>query len=134
MARLKDLSSRREDFAFETTLASRVFAPWIRAPQADGYLFWLVFLALPDPEMAVARVDERVASGGHPVDHAVIRRRFDRGIRNFFELYAPIADAWWLYDNSGPVEPVIVAHCASGDRTPVVKRRDVWESLGRMAR
>ena len=29
LARLKQLAARRADFAFETTLASRSFAPWI---------------------------------------------------------------------------------------------------------
>jgi len=31
LARLKELAATRQDFAFETTLASRSFAPWIRS-------------------------------------------------------------------------------------------------------
>jgi predicted ABC-type ATPase len=30
LARLKELAARRVDFAFETTLATRSFAPWLR--------------------------------------------------------------------------------------------------------
>src|SRR5712691_6388121 len=48
LARLDELARRRETFAFETTLASRSFAPWLRARRADGYDVYLIFLWLPD--------------------------------------------------------------------------------------
>src|SRR4051794_8354678 len=53
LARIKGLAETRESFAFETTLASRSFAPWISGLIAGGYDFGLVFLWLPSPEMAV---------------------------------------------------------------------------------
>jgi hypothetical protein len=37
--RVRELARERRDFAFETTLASRSFAPWLRNLQADGYTF-----------------------------------------------------------------------------------------------
>jgi predicted ABC-type ATPase len=37
LARLRTLASARQNFAFETTLASRTFAPWLRQLKADGY-------------------------------------------------------------------------------------------------
>ncbi len=36
-ARLRELASQRIDFAFETTLASRSFAPWLRELRDSGY-------------------------------------------------------------------------------------------------
>lgn len=42
LKRLKDLATARASFAFETTLASRSFAPWISQLIADGYEFHLV--------------------------------------------------------------------------------------------
>lgn len=51
-----------------------------------------MFLWLPSPDIAVARVAERVRLGGHDVPQATIRRRYRAGIRNFFELY----QANWL--------------------------------------
>jgi len=67
-----------------------------------------VFLSLPSAEMAVARVSGRVAQGGHAIPEAVVRRRFDAGLRNFKHLYKPVVDAWVHYDNSGSV-PVLIA-------------------------
>ena len=61
----------------------------------------LIFLRLPTPEDAIARVARRVSEGGHDVPEAVIRRRFHAGWRNFEEIYRELVDAWAVYDNSG---------------------------------
>ena len=34
------------------------------------------------------------------VRRANVRRRFDRSIKNFLALYRPLADSWFLFDNS----------------------------------
>jgi predicted ABC-type ATPase len=60
LQRLHHLTAQRADVAFETTLASRTFAPWIKALVAEGYAFRLIFLWLPSAEMAVNRVRDRV--------------------------------------------------------------------------
>jgi predicted ABC-type ATPase len=39
----------------------------------------------------------------------IIRRRFRAGIKNFFELYRPLADNWSVYDNSTGPMPSLVA-------------------------
>jgi predicted ABC-type ATPase len=100
--RIHELARQRVDFAFETTLASRSFAPWIRRLSKEGYRIELVFIWLASPDLAVARVASRVRSGGHSVPEPIIRRRFDRGLQNFLQLYRPLADAWHLIDSSGP--------------------------------
>ena len=106
--RLHQLAGDGEDFAFETTLASRSFAPWIEKLKIHGYRFHLVFLTLPSPELAVERVAERVRLGGHNVPVETIRRRYFAGIRNFFDLFQPLADSWRIYDNS-VTEPSLIA-------------------------
>lgn len=101
LARLKWLAAARADFAFETTLASRTFAPWLRGLVESGYRAHLVFVSLWTPELAVSRVAERVRLGGHDVPEGTIRRRHAAGLRNFFELYGPLELSWQLFDNSG---------------------------------
>jgi predicted ABC-type ATPase len=34
------------------------------------------------------------------VPEHIIRRRYIKGVNNFFNLYRPLADTWVLYDNS----------------------------------
>lgn len=97
----------RESFAFETTLAGRGYARLIPQWQAAGYQVKLIFLKLLNPDEAVARVAERVRQGGHSIPENVIRRRFRAGLENLEMLYAPLVDAWVLYDNSGDA-PVLL--------------------------
>ena len=109
LERLHYLAEERIDFAFETTLASRSFAPWIAKLKQTGYTFHLVFLWLPNADFAVARIAERVRMGGHGVPEGTIRRRYKKGIRNFFQLYRPLSNTWRMYDNSEPTWPRLVA-------------------------
>lgn len=120
LARMKELARLRRDFAFETTMASRTFAPWLSGLRRDGYRVDLVFLWLPTPRLAVERVKERVRMGGHDVPEEVIRRRYASGLRNFFGLYRPLADAWRFYDNSGRSPRLVALHGEGGSR--------VWDS------
>jgi predicted ABC-type ATPase len=100
---------RRENFAFETTLSGRLYARYIRQWQETGYRIKLIFLSLPDVEIAVKRVRIRVAQGGPNVDESVIRRRFDKGWNKFHNIYKNLVDAWVLYDNSGESPQLIDA-------------------------
>jgi len=91
---------KRESFAFETTLSGHVYARMIPEWRNDGYRVRLIFLGLPNPEVAISRVAMRVAQGGHNVSRTVIRRRFDAGLRNFKNVYLHLVDKWEWYDNS----------------------------------
>jgi predicted ABC-type ATPase len=131
--RLRYLAERAESFGFETTLASKAFVPWIRKLRADGYTFLLFSDALRSSDIAVARVTERVRLGGHRVDEEVIRRRFSRGIRNFFGLYRPLADGWWFYDNSCPGPADLIAYRAFGADKAKVVRENLWSTYCEVA-
>jgi predicted ABC-type ATPase len=96
-----------ESFAFETTLAGRNYARRIPEWRAAGYDVKLIYLSLPTPDLAVARVAARVAKGGHDVPEGVIRRRFEVGRRHFETIYRGLVNSWVLCDNSGP-RPVVL--------------------------
>lgn len=100
-------AARGDSFAFETTLSGRVYAHRMQLWQQQGYLVSLYFLKLQSPELAIARVAERVRQGGHNVPEPVIRRRFEAGQRYFETLYKPLVDDWMLFDNSGE-SPVLI--------------------------
>jgi predicted ABC-type ATPase len=128
LVRLRQLADAERDFAFETTLASRTFAPWLRGLRTRGYDVTLVFLWLPTPEIAIRRVAQRVAAGGHSVPESTIRRRFDRGLANFFGLYRPLADRWFLYDNSSRGLPRAVARGVL-ELPPEINDEKTWSEL-----
>ncbi|MCE0499512.1 MAG: zeta toxin family protein [Methylacidiphilales bacterium] len=109
LKRLDELARQHVDFAFETTLSSRTFAPWLRQQQENGFDVHLLFLWLPSAGMAVARVAARVQAGGHGVVETDIRRRYRRGLDNLRELYMPLANTWEVYDNSES-EPRLIAY------------------------
>lgn len=98
-----------ESFAFETTLSGHVYARQIPEWRSAGYRVRLIFLSLPNPEIAIARVAARVAQGGHHVASAVVRRRFESGLRNFQDIYMDLADQWEWYDNAGSTPQLISA-------------------------
>lgn len=128
LIRLKQLAAQRHNFAFETTLATRSYLPWLASLQGGGYAVDLAFLWLPSPKMAIARVAERVRLGGHDVPKPLIQRRYHRGLDNFFRLYRKSVDRWWFFDNSGPQDPRLIA-CGSRDRIDQIAEAATWNSL-----
>ncbi len=128
LGRMRELAEERADFAFETTLASRTFASWLRGLREKGYRLHVVFLWLPSADLAVERVSARVRAGGHDVPEDVVRRRYRAGLRNFFVLYKPLADSWRVYDNSHVGGPRLVA-MGSGARTTHLADRATWRHI-----
>ncbi len=100
--------AKGESFAFETTLSGLSYARMIPHWRQAGYVVKLIFLSLPNFEMALARVAARVAQGGHAVPEATVRRRFAHGIEYFHHRHQSLVDAWLLYDNAAN-PPVLLA-------------------------
>ena len=125
--RLHYLANKCINFAFESTLASKTFAPWIAGLRKKGYDFHLVFLWLPSEDFAINRVAERVKSGGHNVPEDTIRRRYHAGLKNFLELYQQITDKWFFYDNSA-TEPRLIAY-GEGSSDLVVMDGTMWHNI-----
>lgn len=108
------LSMRRgEDFGFETTLSGRGHLNLVRQLKKRGYSVHFFYLWVPSVELALARIRERVSRGGHDVPEVVVRRRFERSMRNFFLHYRPLGDSWTLYDNRAKT-PQIIASAERG--------------------
>ena len=125
--RLRSLSDSGSDFAFETTLAARTFAPFIIDCRAKGYTNNLIYFWLRTPDLAVERVARRVASGGHSIPEEVIRRRYDQGRRNLSSLYLPLCDRWIIYDNSSR-DAKLVAEYRIGQQL-VVNEDEIWNQI-----
>jgi predicted ABC-type ATPase len=125
--RIHELIEAGQSFALETTCASRSHARLMRILQAAGYRTTLLFLWLPSPKVAVARVARRVRAGGHRIPEDVIHRRFWAGLRNMRHLYLPLADVAAIYDNSDNGQ-VRIAHRDEGTEL-VVRDRARWKRI-----
>jgi predicted ABC-type ATPase len=97
----------RRDFGFETTLAGRGYLRLIRRLRADGWKVELIYLALPNAEMAKLRVAERVSHGGHDIPAQDIERRFPRSLENLFTEYASLVDRTVCFLNSGETPEIV---------------------------
>ena len=113
----------RRDFAFETTLAGKTYAPWLESIRATGYEIYLFYYWLDSPETAIGRVASRVRAGGHHVPDNTIRQRYPRSVCNFFELYRTIVDEWRVYDNTHGLRRLIAF--GTGDQKYILDG-DTW--------
>lgn len=130
LQQINEYAARGMDFAFETTLSGRGYAGLLRRLKNQGYSLNLFFLWLPTPELAIERVKERVREGGHDVPPEDVRRRFDRGIRNFAGFYMAAVNSWMLFDNSG-TKPILIAKSKSGDKNIV--HEEIYNAIRRRA-
>jgi predicted ABC-type ATPase len=128
LERLHTLAEQRASFAFETTLAARALAGWLKGLRQGGYAVHLVYFWLRSADLAVIRVARRVQAGGHGIPEATIRRRYRRSLENFFCLYRPVVSAWRLYDNSDASVPLLVASGDDSGRETVLIQ-ETWKRI-----
>jgi len=100
LEKIRYLLQRNADFSIETTLATRSLLNTIHQAKEQGYMITLLYFWLNSPELAIKRVHKRVLAGGHNIPEDVIRRRYFRGLKYFFNTYQPVCDRWILADNS----------------------------------
>src|SRR3990167_2415911 len=108
LEQIEAYASKRIDFAFETTLSGTNYLARFRELKKQGYAIHLFFLWIPDVQLSMARVASRVKMGGHDIAEKVVRRRFHKGIHNFFQHYRAVANSWMVFDNSGSTPRPIV--------------------------
>ena len=84
---------KREDGTFESKVDQ------IRELQRAGYFVLLLFVGLANKQLSIARVETRVAQGGHSVATKKLAQRFPR-TQMAIGLAKNVADATILMDNS----------------------------------
>lgn len=93
----------REDFTFETVLSSNYKLDILKKAKEEGFFIKCIFVLTVNPRINVARVEARVASGGHDVDKEKIISRYYKSLNNIKNLMS-ICDIMHVYDNT--IEPV----------------------------
>ena len=99
LGQIKEYSESGVDFGFETTMSGVTYLKYFKMLKEKGYKIHIYFLWIPSSQLAIARVKDRVAQGGHNVPVQDIKRRFERSMEKFFKQYRLLADQWMLFNN-----------------------------------
>jgi predicted ABC-type ATPase len=91
--------SKRESFAVETTIAGQGYLRMMVDARTRGFEVVLVFIGTENVELNLARIRDRVLSGGHNVPEGDVRRRYKRSFENL-PIAIQRADHTILFDNS----------------------------------
>jgi len=121
LEQIHKLADKNADFAFETTLSGKAYISFLKGLKKNGYSISIFFLWLPNAELAIDRIKDRVASGGHDVPATDVKRRFHRGVCNFLNHYKPLADTWLLFNNADAI-PKLIAQDKGG-------KADIFDKL-----
>jgi predicted ABC-type ATPase len=135
LERIAELHRERASFAVESTISGASLNAFVQRLKSSGYATHLLYLWLPDPDIAVDRVRARVAHGGHSIPEADIRRRFSRSVANFERVYRRTADFWRVYHavmSPADPEPRPIAH-GEGDRVIEVVDAGAWAEIQQQA-
>ena len=126
--RIEELLLAGEDFAIETTLATRSYIRLVNRARKAGYKVFVLFFWIESVEQARQRVAQRVREGGHDIDNKIIERRYKRGIYNLLNLYMPACDYVLVVNNTKAPACVMAEKSA---RTEEIRVQDLqmWNNL-----
>jgi predicted ABC-type ATPase len=128
LGQIRDFSDRGVDFSFETTLSGKTYQALIGGLQEKGYKVHIYFLWIPTSGLAISRIQDRVAEGGHNIPKQDARRRFTRSIKNFLSLYMPLADSWMLFNNAD-TPPELIAKWEKGHSGIIVHNEKLFGKI-----
>lgn len=113
LEQIHSLSNRGINFGLETTLSGKTYLKLFHDLKKMGYHIHIFFLWVNSIDIALRRIEKRVRNGGHSVPEATVRRRFEKSLFNFFNLYQLIMESWAIFDNSQET-PKMIAFEESG--------------------
>jgi predicted ABC-type ATPase len=116
LRRLETYLSLGISFGVETTLAGHTALRLMERARAKGFSVHLMYVCVAPVEIALGRIAQRVAAGGHGVPEADVRRRYGRSLSNLPVAIAQ-ADHAILFDNTSDEGPRLVLALDHGDIT-----------------
>ena len=94
------LLEKNESFSFESTLSGKNWLNLIKQAKQKDYEIVIYFLFLKDVKLNLSRIKKRVELGGHDIPKNAVKRRVPRSFQNFWNLYRPLCDQWFIFDNT----------------------------------
>lgn len=89
----------KADFTFETVLSTDRNLNLLRRAKENGYFVRGIYVLTASPDINIARVKVREASGGHGVPDEKIRSRYEKALGLIPQL-VDICDILHIYDNT----------------------------------
>lgn len=96
--------AERLNFAFETTLGGSTITSLLERALHEGLEVRVWYVGLKSPELHIERVRRRHSRGGHNIQEADIRRRYETSRVNLIRLLPKLTELR-LYDNSVEADP-----------------------------
>ena len=90
---------QNREFCFETVMSTERNLNLLKRAKAKGYFIRCYYVLTVDPMINVARVRERVSTGGHGVPEDKIIARYDRAM-SLVKDVVEVSDICHIYDNS----------------------------------
>ena len=72
----------------------------MKEAKINGYEVIIYFLYLDSVKDNLKRIQKRVKMGGHSIPKESVLRRHPRCFNNFWNLYRPLCDNWFILNNS----------------------------------
>jgi len=126
LAEWDELIKSKATFGFETTMSGRIYASRLQNAREQGYQINIYYLWLPSVAVALRRIRQRVAKGGHNVPSADVKRRFRPSVENFFKLYLPLADEALIF-NGATRPPKLVAEMQKARQ--IIKDKKTYDRI-----
>ncbi len=101
---LEQAIKTRKDYVFETTLGGETITDLLEQAISAGIEVWVWYVGLSSPDLCIARVNARVAAGGHSIPEAKIRERYIKSPLNLIRLL-PNLTKLVVFDNSKEGDP-----------------------------
>jgi len=108
--------------AFETVMSTASKIDYIRYAQSHGYFIELLFICTADPAINIARITQRVHSGGHDVPSEKVIARYFRCLE-LLPVAITLADDAKVYDNSG--SHPILGFAKRCNQPPILVNREI---------
>ncbi len=119
------LVKMRQSFSFESVFSHHSKLEELKLAKKRGFRIYLYYVATEAPELAIGRVTERVARGGHAVPIQKIRTRHAASLLNLLPALR-IAYRAYVFDNSGSESRLLAEKTPYGNLNLVGDRMPVW--------
>ncbi len=96
-----------KSFHMETTLPGTAIVKQIQEAKAHGFFVRLYFVGVDGVQVAIERVHQRMASGGHGIGDKFIIKRYYQLNRNLRRIL-PLCDGAILFDNTARFRQIAI--------------------------